>query len=364
MQIFHKNGIVLRSNSMQGQRVKPAESSLLHPSPYGDSVVSQTTETDETVEDELFIDASGIREKHALITHAHSDHAKATTSNTYYLTPETSSLIGSAAKKLSVKEVPFGKNFNVGDFSCTFRPSGHILGSAQIEVQNGSEVVLTSDFKLQKSILFEGAQILPSETLVIETTFGLPEYSFPERDEVYSDIAKWARNELAQNKFIVLGGYSTGKAQELTKIVTELLGQTPLVHRKVFEQNRSYEAHGIKLGNYLELNHNLNEANILIMPPHLIDDNLLLALQHQLKRKVVAAIATGWKNHSKYKTFPLSDHADFNSLVKYVKESSPKLVLTTHGFEEEFADYVQKRLGIPARPLSRGGQSALGDFNS
>ena len=317
-----------------------------------------------SAEKELFVDASGIRNERAIITHAHSDHAKATASNEYYLTPQTSALISPGNNAPNLKETPFGKTFEVNGFSCRFHPSGHILGSAQLEVSNGAHAVLTSDFKLQRSILFEGAEILPSEILVIETTFGIPEYSFPPREEVYSDIVKWAHSCFSQKEFVVLGGYSTGKAQELTKISNEFLNEAPLVYKKIFEQNRVYESQGVKLGNYLELNHNLDEANVLIMPPHLIDDNLLLALQHQLKRKVRAAIATGWRNHSKYRAFPLSDHADFSALVQYVKESNPKLVLTTHGFEEEFADYVQKRLGIPARPLPQGGQAAIGEFIS
>ncbi|HLC79407.1 MAG TPA: MBL fold metallo-hydrolase RNA specificity domain-containing protein [archaeon] len=309
----------------------------------------------------LFVDASNIRASKALITHAHSDHAKATLSNTYYLTPQTSALINAKQKGFSVNEIDFGKNFEVDGFSCKFHPSGHILGSCQLEVSNGSHVVITSDFKLQKSILFEGANILPSEILVIETTFGTSQYSFPSRESVYEDMIKWCHTQLSENKFIVLGGYSTGKAQELTKICTQFLGETPLVYKKVFEQNKVYESQGLKLGDYIELNNNLNEGNILIMPPHLIDDNLLSALSHQLGKKCVAAIATGWGN-SKYKSFPLSDHADFDSLMRYVKESSPKLVLTTHGFEEEFADAVQKKLGIRARPLSRDGQSTLDEF--
>ena len=244
--------------------------------------------------DELPVDASGLRDREALITHAHSDHAKATLSNTYYLTPQTSALINSSEKHLNVKEVPFGKKFEVGEFTCRFVPSGHILGSGQLEVCNGAQAVLTSDFKLQKSILFEGAEILPSEILVIETTFGTPEYSFPERGQVYEDIIKWGHTALKSGGFLVLGGYSTGKAQELTKISNEFLAQAPLVYKKVFEQNRVYESQGVKLGNYTELNNNLKDANVLIMPPHLIDDNLIGALQHQLGRKVHTAIATGW----------------------------------------------------------------------
>ncbi|MFH1390757.1 MAG: MBL fold metallo-hydrolase RNA specificity domain-containing protein [Candidatus Diapherotrites archaeon] len=312
---------------------------------------------------ELFVDARGIRNKEALITHAHSDHAKTSLTNTYCMTPETASLIDAKNKKCGIKEIPFKKKFNIKEFECSFHPNGHILGSAQLKVSNEIDAVLTSDFKLQKSILFDGAEILPSEILVIESTFGIPEYSFPKREDVYEDMIKWMHSHLNKNNFIVLGGYSTGKAQELTKIVNEFLGETPLVHKKIFEQNKVYENEGVKLGNYLELNHNLNDANILIMPPHLINDDLLFALQHQIKRRVEPAIATGWKNHSKYKTFPVSDHSDFNGLIEYVKQSEPKLVLTTHGYEREFASYVQRRLKIPAKPLSESRQMILQEFN-
>ena len=311
---------------------------------------------------ELFVDASGLRNTIGLITHAHSDHAKTSSTNTYYMTPETAALIDSDNKNCKIKKTPFEKKFSLNEFDCSFHNSGHILGSAQVAISNSKEVVLTSDFKLQKSILFDSAEILPSDILVIESTFGTPNFIFPKREIIYENMIKWINSALSKNSFVVLGGYATGKAQELTKIVTEFINETPLVHQKSFIQNNVYKKQGVKLGDYLELNHNLNEANILIIPPHLINDELLLALQHQLKRKVECAIATGWKRYSKYKTFPLSDHADFNSLIEYVKQSNPKLVLTTHGFEKEFASYVNRRLKIPAKSLSDSRQMILQEF--
>ncbi len=311
-------------------------------------------------ENEIFVDASGIKNKEALITHAHSDHAKTSSTNTYYLTPETASLIN--PKGASLKKVKMNKKFNLNGFDCKFVSSGHILGSAQLEVCNDITAVLTSDFKLQKSILFDGAEIIPSDVLIMEATFGRPEFIFPSREQVYEDMLRWINTQIKRKSFVVLGGYSTGKAQELTKLVNELTGETPLVYEKIFEQNNAYEKNGVKLGDYELLNHNAKDHHVLIMPPHLINDYLLLALQHELKRNVEPAIATGWKKHSRYKTFPISDHADFNDLLKYAKESEPKLVLTTHGYEEDLARSIKRKLGINARPLSRNGQKTIGEF--
>src|SRR3989338_198714 len=315
---------------------------------------------------EFYVDAHGIRNKPAIITHAHSDHAKPSLSNHYFMTKETKSLISGGAKKrkdYSIKEVPLGKKFRIGDSEVSLHSSGHILGAAQVKMHNGSSAAITSDLKMQKSILFGPAEQLTADTLLIETTFGLPEYSFPRREVVYEDMMRWLHSNTSKNHFVVLGGYSTGKAQELTKIVNEFGGTHPLVHERIFEQNRTYEKNGVKLGAYYELDHNLNDSNVLIVPPHYIDDSLLHALEHQLHRKVDCAIATGWKG-MRYKTFPLSDHADFNGLLEYVKNARPKTVLTHHGFAREFANYVQRRLKIPARPLGEASQTLLNEYNS
>jgi Cft2 family RNA processing exonuclease len=49
--------------------------------------------------------------------------------------------------------------------------------------------------------------------------------------------------------------------------------------------------------------------------------------------------------------FPLSNHADFNQLLNYVKQVKPKSVYTIHGFKDDFGNYVQKKLGIRAHPI-------------
>jgi Cft2 family RNA processing exonuclease len=51
------------------------------------------------------------------------------------------------------------------------------------------------------------------------------------------------------------------------------------------------------------------------------------------------------------RVFPLSDHADFNELVKTVEKCSPEKVFVSHGYDHEFAAHLKSR-GFDAKPLS------------
>ena len=306
---------------------------------------------------EIFVDAAGVQGQNVLVTHAHSDHCRLTSSTSYFMTPETLAL-ASPKKNVNVQVKNFGEKFHVNGFDVSMHPSGHILGSAQLRIANGVEAVVTSDFKLQESLLLKGAEILPCEVLLIETTFGLKEFSFPPREEVYTEMAKWAKEKIAGGAFVVLAGYATGKAQELTRFCNDYLSTVPLVHSSVFEKNMLAKKSGAKLGDFIELDHNLGDSNVLIIPPSLVNNFLIEALSMQLGKKVECAVATGWKR-SRFKTFPLSDHADFAQLCEYVKNAQPKLVFTHHGFDKEFAATVTRELGIPARPLSEASQKTL-----
>lgn len=319
---------------------------------------------------EIAIDPSikKIKAKHVFISHAHTDHARLLKEpkHRYLMTKETNDLIKSrydASKR--VTEVKFGKKIPVNGTTVSLHNSGHILGSSQflIEAPN-KRIVFTSDFKLQDSIIQKGAEILKADILIIESMFGLPAYKFPEREKIYSEMQQWIKQQLDQDKFVVLAGYSVGKAQELTKFVNEYLGITPLVYEKIFNANKAYESNGVKLGNYIKLNHNLNESNVLILPPVMLNPYLLQAVQHSVGRKVVSALATGWINRKSFsKIFPLSDHADFEQLIQYIKESKAKTVLTHHGFSRDLANYARRKLKVNARCLKQTGQQTLNEFS-
>jgi len=312
----------------------------------------------------IFIDACNPGEDLNIVTHAHSDHARFRNGSNCIMTIETRDLIEEKAKKAKVKIIKKNKKFQLNEFEISLHDSGHILGSTQVLIQNGQSLVMTSDLKLQPSLLFKGAEVLKSDILLIESTFGRPEFVFPDREETYQSMSKWIKANLKQDHFVILGGYATGKAQELTKFVNEYTEETPLVYDKIFKQNEVYEKHGVKLGDYVKLQDNFKDGNILILPPHLINQELMEIVMHLSGKKVSTGIATGWKRRGiGCKTFPLSDHGDFKQLMEYVEQASPKMVLTHHGFAKDLAMHIHKKFGITARPVGKKSyQQVLGEF--
>lgn len=302
-----------------------------------------------------------------VITHAHSDHVKFNRNTDVYATPETLSLIDANYREVrKAHPMQFGKKKKFDSFEFSLHNSGHILGSAQVLVEGDQTVLVTSDFKSQDSLVSKAAKPRDCDTLVIETTFGLPEYCFPAREEVYGEMEKWCRSELSEGNKIVLAGYSTGKSQELTAFSNKFLDIEPIVHEKIFKNNKIYEEHGTKLGKYLEMDHNLKESDVLILPPSLCKPHLLQALQFSTKREISSAMATGWNFRSHFdQVFNLSDHSSFNQLMDFVEQSNPKQVFTMHGFCSEFARSVKRQLKIPAKPFSNSkkGQSCLVEFD-
>jgi hypothetical protein len=100
------------------------------------------------------------------------------------------------------------------------------------------------------------------------------------------------------------------------------------------------------------------------MPQHAVREDFLHTLAMQNRKPVVACTATGWAGtfftRGVQRTFPLSDHADYNQLMEYVERASPRRVHTMHGFAAEFARQLQRK-GWDAAPI-KGREKTLNHF--
>lgn len=303
------------------------------------------------------------KQRTAVISHAHSDHFTNGFSKAW-MTPETHALLQNRHSSLkNTHSAEYKKKFVVEGCNVSFHNAGHVLGSSQILMESDQTVLISSDFNPVDSILFPAALPQKCDTLIVESTFGLAQYAFPSRERVHDEMGNWIKQQISQNRFVVLAGYALGKSQELTRIANDFAGIAPIVHDQIFANNQTYEKFGVELGDYVKLDHNLKDSNLLILPPSLMDKHLVSALEFSTGKKVVTANATGWEYRGGFsKSFCLSDHADFNGLLEFVAACNPKQVLTMHGFSRELASAITRKLKIPARSLETGGQLGLNEF--
>jgi DNA ligase-1 len=255
--------------------------------------------------------------------------------------------------------LPFGEKRTVRSIDVTLLPAGHIFGSAQIFLENES-LLYTGDFKLRKGKSAEPAEWRQADTLIMETTFGLPRYRFPAAEQVVNQIIAFCREAIEEGEVPVLLGYSLGKAQEILCSLAGA-GLTPMLHGSVYQMTRIYEQFGQSFCEYVRYNAKEVAGKVLICPPSANRSRML----EKIPRKRVAMIS-GWAidpnaiyRYQADAAFPLSDHADYDDLLRYVELVQPKRVLTLHGFAAQFAKDLRDR-GVEAWALGEQNQLELG----
>src|SRR4051812_4354193 len=296
----------------------------------------------------------------AFVSHAHSDH----------IAQHDEIIVSERTARLMQARMPgerrehvlnFGEKTTVRGLDITLVPAGHIFGSAQffLETEDGS-LLYTGDFKLRPGRSAEPAEWRHAETLIMETTFGLPRYRFPPTEEIIGQIVAFCRDALESGAVPVLLGYSLGKAQEILCALSGA-GLKPMLHGTVHRMTKIYEVFGQEFCEYERYNASDVAGKVLICPPNVTRSRML----EKIKKKRVAMI-TGWAvdpnaiyRYQVDAAFPLSDHADYTDLIRYVELVKPERVLTLHGFAAEFARDLRER-GIEAWALSEENQMELG----
>lgn len=299
------------------------------------------------------------------VSHAHSDHIAE--HREVILSPPTSKLMQARMPGERLEHVlEFGesKRFEVPGkvaFKITLFPAGHIFGSALARVEaEGRSLLYTGDFKLRASISAETCQPQPADELIMETTFGRPQYVFPPTQAVLEGVARFCREALENDETPVLLGYSLGKSQELLCGLGEA-GFPLMLHGTIFRLTRIYEEFGRCFPKYERYEAGSARGKVLLCPPNVANSAMLRKIG-----KTRSAILTGWAvdPNCRYRyqcdaAFPLSDHADYPDLLQMVKQVNPKRVYTLHGFASDFAQTLRDA-GYAAQALSEDEQFSLG----
>ena len=297
------------------------------------------------------------------VSHAHSDHI-ARHKEVILTAPTAQFMQLRLGPRRREHVLPFGeaREFHPGEvpFRITLLPAGHILGSAMAFIEaDGESLLYTGDFKLKPGLAAEPCELRAADTLIMETTFGRPNYVFPPEEAVWAEVAGFCRQALAGNAMPVLLCYTLGKSQEILRGLASEDFEFVL-HEQAWRVTRLYEEQGIHLPDYGRFDPGSARGKVIVWPPGAMRSPDLTGLG-DLRRAVI----TGWALDTacRYRygvdaAFPISDHADFPDLVRTVERVNPRQVWTLHGYASEFADVLRQR-GVDATALSEPDQLTL-----
>lgn len=293
----------------------------------------------------------------AVITHAHSDHARWGSRNYLCAEPGAKVLRHRVGNEGDIEGVPYGKQLTINDTTVSFHPAGHILGSAQIRVERKGEVwAVSGDYKLDEDPTCAPWEPVKCHTFITESTFGLPIYTWSNNVDLFTDINAWWEKNKRDGKSSLLLAYALGKAQRLLMGVDPSIGPI-YTHGAVATMNQIYETSGVKLPESTRLStmpKGTKYAGALILAP---PSAYGTPWQRQLN-PVSAAFASGWmrvrgirRRRSLDKGFPVSDHCDWPSLLKAVQLTGAENILVTHGYSQILVRYLREQ-GLNADTLS------------
>ncbi len=286
----------------------------------------------------------------ALISHAHSDHARGG-SHAYLCSSSCEApLRHRLGSRAPIETLDFGKRLTINGVDFSFHPAGHVIGSAQIRVEHKGEVwVYSGDYKLEDDGISGAFEPVKCHTFITETTFALPVYTWKPQALVFEEINAWWRDNAKQGVVSVIIAYSLGKAQRILKYLDTSVGEV-FTHPAISGMNQVFMNSGIEFPLHTSLadggfKGEMPRNSMILLPPAAAESNWLS--RHE---PVAKAFASGWmsirgsrRRSAAQKGFALSDHADWPSLIEAVKLTGASRIIATHGYKQVFARWLNEQ---------------------
>jgi len=291
----------------------------------------------------------------AVITHAHSDHAR-WGSRHYLCHTYSKPILEHRLGPNHYQTVDWNEPVYINGVRVSLHPAGHIIGSSQIRVEYGGEVwVVSGDYKLENDGLSGAFEPVKCHSFITESTFGLPIYKWRPQQEIYNGIKDWVVKNKEAGKTSVLIAYSLGKAQRLLEPLSEV-SNTIFAHGAVYNVHMALVNSGWKLPEVKRITPETTKEELkgtVVIAPSSAEGS------PWLKRfaPYETGICSGWmqvRGNVRRKNadagFILSDHADWEGLIRACEATEAECVYTTHGFQSVFTRYLNER-GIQSKEV-------------
>jgi len=290
---------------------------------------------------DFYIDPSRAVET-AIVTHAHSDHARR--GSRKYLCHEASVglLKARLGHSIQVEGIPYRHKIRLGEVDVSLHSAGHILGSAQVRVEFRGQVwVASGDYKREPDPSCDPFEPVICDTFITEATFGTPKYVWENSQNHGQQIHHWWKTNAAQGFNSLLYGYSLGKAQRILAELAPHAHRPIYIHDTIAEPTRCYREQGVKLAPTQLMSAQEGElfteakplsGELFLAPPSILKTDWVKRLG-----KFKTAFASGWMQGSSFVHqdsydygFIMSDHADWRALNQTIKETHATRVFVQH----------------------------------
>jgi len=285
---------------------------------------------------------------YAVLTHAHSDHARSGSGN-YLAHTMSAKILTHRLGAINLQTVRYGEPVIRKGVRITLHPAGHIPGSAQVRVeQNGEIWVVSGDYKLGTDGISEPFEPQKCHVFISESTFGLPVYKWESQVDVFESIQNWWSANSSLGRASVIAGYSLGKAQRILKNLNPEAGRI-YCHGSVAASNEALEASGLSLPPWERIDpgakKDIYAGAMIVCPPSALGSTWMKRFG-----SYSTGYCSGWmsvrgarRRRAVDRGFVLSDHADWDSLLIAVKETTASRVLITHGYSAAFSRYLREK---------------------
>lgn len=289
----------------------------------------------------------------AVITHGHADHAR-TGMDQYHCAQASVPILRWRLGDIALKDHAYGQAFALGGVQVSLHPAGHVLGSAQVRIDDGHQVwVASGDYKRQADPTCTPFEVVPCDVFITEATFASPVFRWQDTAEVAADIVAWRHECAARGEAAILLCYALGKAQRILAELLPLDDQPAWLHGAIANGVQVYRDAGVPMLATETVSEQARKADaagrLILAPPSAAGTPWMRRFgRHQL------AFASGWmqlrgnrRRRNVDRGFVVSDHADWPALLQTIAQTGARRVIATHGDTEALIRYLGER-GVAA----------------
>jgi putative mRNA 3-end processing factor len=207
---------------------------------------------------------------------------------------------------------------------------------------------VSGDYKRDADPTCEPFEPVSCDTFITESTFGLPIFRWDPARDVIAELFGWWEDNRAAGQASVLFCYTLGKAQRILAALAERTDRRVLVHGAMTTMTEAYRRAGVRMlaTDVLVERGRQTAAGELVLAP-------LSARGTPWMRRLGEfsdAFASGTmrirgmrRQRNVDRGIVLSDHADWPALLQTIAEVGASRVLSTHGYPEPLARYLQSQ---------------------